>query len=164
MRHTLSALSVALLAGACVKTTPLDGLQNPRLALNAAAATGMTSRDNPPSELLVSLSYDAEQVGDCVTLDGSARGTVNGGQAPEWFAGSGSGKFDVLHGNREECIEPSFHVPLAVADADQVTVAFEDGAMHLSATFLNLGRVQSISVTPPPGGHIHPGSIIGIDW
>jgi hypothetical protein len=67
-------------------------------------------------------------------------------------------------GFRTSCEFPSFHIPLEAADGDQVTVAFDDGTTRIAATFLNLSRAPSLTVTPPADGHIRPGSTIGLTY
>jgi hypothetical protein len=144
----------AVLSTAC-QGARLNELREPEIIVGPV----QVDRNTLLLELGVQLLYRSE----CVTLDSTVTGTIDGAPAPKWSAGGEQGSCTFLSCGTS-CNFPSFHIPLESADADQVTIAFEDGTTRIAATFLNLGRAPSITVTPPEDGHIRPGSTIGLTY
>jgi hypothetical protein len=151
MRHLLA---FAILCSAC-QGARLDELRNPQLTVLPV----QVDRDTLSLELELQLSYQSE----CVTLDSSVIGTIDGERAPKLFAGGGHRSCEFLSCGTS-CDFPTFHIPLEAARGDQVTVAYEDGTTRLAATFLNLSHVSSLTVTPPADGHIRAGSTIALTY
>lgn len=163
MRSTLPLSALAVLV-ACALSSACQGarlasLHQPRISV-LPVQVDERDTDSHVYEFKVVLFHQ----GDCIPLDGAVRGTINDQPAPKWFAGEVREGHSILYGQVNGCVYPSFHLPLQAADADQVTVAFEDGPDRLSATFLNLGRAPSLTVTPPQDGHIRPGSTISLTY
>ena len=157
----IATLAVTLLSSACQgPTAMLDSLTGPTILVVAMPVDEMSRSSTPEFEFKALLSHR----GECVPLDPAAHGTIDGERAPQWFAGRERTDFRVLAGWQTWCDVPSFHIPVASADKDEVTLAFEDGTTRIATTILGLGRAQSLTVTPPADGHIRPGSTIRLDY
>lgn len=155
-RNAILAISALSILSAC--GTGLKGVSSAQIQV----APDMISPTPGPGLNVFRIRLLSDPAAGCVILSGDVRGTVNGGDAGEVFRGAREPRISLS--GHPPCLPPSFEVPLSVADAPEVTVAFEDGEDRIAATYRSLGTTPSVTVTPPADGHLRVGSTMGLSW
>jgi len=112
-----------------------------------------------PGPNVFAVTLHSEPGESCLSLSPFVTATVNGEEVPDLFRGAVQATRPSL-----SCAPPRFDLPLDLADAPEVTVAFEEGKDRLAATFRSLGTALSLAATPPPDGHFRRGSTVGLSW
>ena len=148
MTCLLAAASAALLS-ACGPS--LGSVPRSSLSLNPWSP----SASSAPEGFSFVFEYDGNA--GCLELSGWARATANGTDASEFSRGKFKG-FQV-----PSCDLPSFVFPLE-ALSEETTIVLEDEGHRVTVVVRNLAHPLSLTVTPPPDGHIRAGSTVGLSW